>query len=319
MRIALLGVSHWHLPLYLPGLPKGSVVGASDDNLQIAAVIAKPYGCRIYQDYREMILETKPDFVFAFAPHYKMKEISLYLLNAGIPFSMEKPCGLNAIEVEELYNTCLQKNGFISVPFVWRYSDTVNDLKNKYLKNKRIIHMSYRFVAGPPSRYLASSNWMLYKETAGGGCMTNLGIHFIDMALYLTDSNYAEILASSYQYASEYDIETYATSLLKLPTGASLLLETGYAYPMSEEIKRENRWTVVTENGYYTLAENKLELREQGIIPIYVSLNTDSDVYYAIYAKITLDDMISRTKPRASLKEMLDAIMILDCMNEKAK
>ncbi len=318
MKIALLGVSHWHLPLYLPGLPKGSVVGISDDNIQIAVAIAKPYGCPVYQDYKTMILETKPDFVFAFAPHYKMKEVSLYLLNAGIPFSMEKPCGLNSVEVEELYNTCEQKNGFVSIPFVWRYSDTVNDLKNKYLK-KPIVHMSYRFIAGPPSRYLATSKWMLSKETAGGGCMTNLGVHFIDMAMYLTDSTCAETLASSYQYASEYDVETYATSLLKLPTGASLLLESGYAYPMSEDLKRENRWTIVTENGYYILAENKLEMREYGVEPAIVPLNTDSDVYYGIYTKTTLNDMISGTRPRASLKEMLDTSRILDAMNAKAK
>lgn len=317
MRISLLGVSHWHLPLYLPGLPEGSVVGVSDDALDIAASIAKPYGCPVYQDYRKMIMETKPDFVFAFAPHYRMKEVSMYLLEAGIPFSMEKPAGLNAREVETLYNTCEKKNGFCSIPFVWRYSDTVNDLKKCYLK-KPIVHMSYRFIAGPPSRYLATSSWMLSKKTAGGGCMTNLGVHFIDMAMFLTDNSSAEVLASAYQYASEYDIETYATSLLRLPGGASLLLESGYAYPMSEDLKRENRWTIVTENGYYILAENKLEIREYGVEPSNVALNTDSDVYYAEYTKTTLNDWLTQTRPSASLKEMLNVSMVLDAMNAKA-
>ncbi len=317
MKIALLGVSHWHLPLYLPGLPENSVVGISDDDLKIAAGFAKNYGCPVYQDYRQMITETKPDFVFAFAPHYRMKAVAEYLLNQGIAFSMEKPAGLNAGEVEELYNLCEQKKGFCSIPFVWRYSDTVNDLKNKYLKAP-IIHMSYRFIAGPPSRYLATSKWMLSKKTAGGGCMTNLGVHFIDMAMYLTDCTTAEVLSSSYKYASEYDIETYATSLLEIPNGTSLLLESGYAYPMSEEQKRENRWTIVTENGYYILAENRLELREYGREPVMVPLNTDSDVYYAEYTRTTLNDQMTGTRPRASLKEMLDTARILDAMNAKS-
>ena len=318
MRIALLGVSHWHLPLYLSGLPEGSVVGVSDDNAAIAARIAAPYGCPVYTDYREMLRETNPDFVFAFAPHHLMKDVSLYLLEAGIPFSMEKPAGLNAGEAETLWNVCEQKRGFVSIPFVWRYSDTVSDLKNCYLKAP-IVHMSYRFVAGPPSRYLATSPWMLSQKTAGGGCMTNLGVHFIDMAMYLNDSTTAEVLASSYQYASEYDIETYATSLLRLPTGASLLLESGYAYPMSEGLQRENRWTIVTRNGYYILAENNLELREYGAEPRCVSLNTDSDVYYPIYAATTLKDFETGTRPRASLKEMLDTRRILDAMDAAAE
>ena len=43
MKIALLGVSHWHLPLYLPGLPENSVVGISDDNIGIAERYAGKY------------------------------------------------------------------------------------------------------------------------------------------------------------------------------------------------------------------------------------------------------------------------------------
>lgn len=318
MKIALLGVSHWHLPLYLQGLPKDSVVGISDDNIRIAACYAAKYNCLAYQDYRQMVMETKPDFVFAFAPHSQMREVAMYLLQQGIPFSMEKPAGLNADEVESLYEFCEKKSGFCSIPFVWRYSDTVNDLKNKYLTFP-ITHMSYRFIAGPPSRYLETSPWMLSKHTAGGGCMTNLGVHFIDMALFLTDSCSADVLASAYQYRSLYDIETYATSLLRLLGGTSLLLESGYAYPMSEESKRENRWTIVTENGYYILAENRLEIREYDKESINVPLNTDSDVYYAVYTKTTLDDWMTGTRPRASLKEMLDVSRILDEMNTKAR
>lgn len=148
--------------------------------------------------------------------------------------------------------------------------------------------------------------------------MTNLGVHFIDMAMFLTDSYSAKTLASAWQYGKEYDIETYATSLLKMPGGASLLLESGYAYPMSEKCKRENRWTIVTENGYYILAENKLEIREHDREPATVSLNTDSDVYYAEYTKTTLRDWETGTKPRASLKEMLNVSRVLDEMRDKA-
>lgn len=77
-------------------------------------------------------------------------------------------------------------------------------------------------------------------------------------------------------------IELYATSLVKMDTGASLVLETGYAYPMYEKLKRENRWTIVTDNGYSILAENRLEARVYGKETQTVPLNTDGDVYYAV-------------------------------------
>jgi len=317
LKIALLGVSHWHVPLYLPGLPENSVVAVSDDNEGITNKFARKYNCPAYRDYRQMITDTRPDFVFAFAPHHRMKEVAEYLLEENISFSIEKPAGLNAGEVEALYDYAEKKGAFCAIPFVWRYSDTVNDLKSKYLTSN-IVHMSYKFVAGPPSRYIESSPWMLSQKTAGGGCMTNLGVHFIDMALYLTDSNYADTLSSIYQCGKEYDIETYATSMLRLDAGASLLLESGYAYPMTEDSKRENRWTIVTENGYYILADNNLEIREYAKEPANVPLNTDSDVYYAIFAETSLNDFIAGNKPRASLGEMLAVRRILDEMNGKA-
>ncbi|GAB2044428.1 hypothetical protein AGATL06_09250 [Agathobaculum sp. TL06] len=317
MRIALLGVSHWHVPLYFAGLPERSVVAVSDDDAAHAARVARRFGCPYYTDEKQMLRDVKPDFVFAFAPHARMCSVAAYLLEQNLPFTMEKPAGLNRREVELLYNTAEQKGTFCAIPFVWRYSDTVNDLKNRYLSGK-IMHMSYRFIAGPPSRYLESARWMLSQETAGGGCMTNLGVHFIDMALYLTESGDAETLASIYQYTSEYDIETYASSMLRMDSGASLLIESGCAYPMSDGAKRENRWTIVTENGYCILADNDLELRTFGAAPAHIALNTDSDPYYAIFARTTLQDFASGTRPRASLKEMLAARTILDEMNAKA-
>ena len=318
LRIALLGVSHWHLPLYLSGIPEGTIVAITDESELIGGELATRYGCPYYKDYRQMIMEKKPDFVFAFAPHYRMKEIADYLLDAGIGFTMEKPCGLNKAEVDAIYEKSIQKNGFCAIPFVWRYSDTVQKLKEKFLSSN-IVHMSYKFVAGPPSRYLKTSKWMLSREMAGGGCMTNLGVHFIDMALYLTDSEDADTLSSIYQYGSEYDIETYASSMLRMSSGASLLLETGYAYPMSGGLQRENRWTIVTEHGYNILAENNLELRRFGQEPKNIPLNTDSDVYYPIFANTSLHDFVNEDRPRASLKEMVTVRKILDEMDRKAE
>ena len=318
LKLAFIGVSHWHVPLYLTKMPQGAVVAVSDPSEEIARRFADQLSCRCYLDYQELVEKEKPDFVFAFAPHHQMVELALYLIGKGIPFTMEKPMGLSVSDVKTIAAAAQEKNVFCAIPFVWRYSDTVTRLKESILSGK-IVHMSYKFVAGPPSRYLATSKWMLSRETAGGGCMTNLGVHFIDMALYLTDAADAKVMASSYQYGDTYDIELYATSLLEMNTGASLVLETGYAYPMDEELKRENRWTIVTENGYYILAENKLEAREYGKETEIIPLNTDSDVYYAIFAETTLSDYVNGRTPRASLKEMLKVREILDEMNRQGQ
>mgnify|MGYP002623553280 CR=1 FL=1 len=318
LRVAFIGVSHWHVPLYFPGLAEGQVKAVSDPDENIARKFAAQLDCKCYTDWQKLLDEVKPDFVFAFAPHNQMKAMALNLITRKIPFSIEKPMGLNASEVAEVVKAADEAKAFGAIPFVWRYSDTVKKLKESILKTQ-ILHMNYRFIAGPPSRYLESSKWMLSSATAGGGCMTNLGVHFIDMALYLTDSKSAKVLSSVYQYDKEYDIEIYASSLLKMDNGASLALETGYAYPMDQENKRENHWCIVTEDGYYTLTNNNLEAREFGKDAVNISLSTDSDVYYPIFAATTLDDFVNGRRPRASLHEMLVVREILDNMNKSAR
>ena len=318
LKIAFLGVSHWHVPLYFPALAPGQVIAVSDPNRRIAEDFSARLGCPAYTDWQQLLDEQKPDFVFTFAPHCEMKDMALTLIRRGLPFAMEKPMGMDAGEVQEIAAAAEKAQAFCAIPFVWRYSDTVARLKTELLSGKN-LHMSYRFIAGPPSRYLLSSPWMLSRATAGGGCMTNLGVHFIDMALHLTDSADAQVLSAAYQYNSEYDIEIYAASLLRLTSGASLALEAGYAYPMDEQAKRENRWTIVTENGYYTLAENCLEAREFGKEPLRIPLSTDSDDYYPKFVEATLDDFIHGRTPRASLREMLTVRQILDRMNATAE
>lgn len=319
LKLAFIGVSHWHVPLYLRAVTSDrlNVVAVSDDNLAFAQRTASSLGCPAYEDALRLLDEQKPDFVFAFAPHYKMPDLALELISRNIPFAIEKPLGLTAEDVEQVLHAAEDSQIFCAIPFVWRYSDLVQDFKRR-VSPEDIVHLAFRFVAGPPSRYLASSRWMLETKLAGGGCMTNLGVHFLDMAMYLTDSSSAKVLSSIYQWQSEYDIECYASSLLRLPTGASMSLETGYAYPM-EVTQRDNRWNIVTKDGYFTLEQDYFEERIYGEKTIRRVMSTDSDVYYPVFVRETLRQYLAGEQPRAGLRDMLAVRRVLDEMNRQGQ
>ena len=59
-------------------------------------------GCVGDTDFRALCRETKPDFVFALGRHCDMVEQARFLIEEGIPFALEKPCGLNAQDVAAL-------------------------------------------------------------------------------------------------------------------------------------------------------------------------------------------------------------------------
>ena len=315
LRLAFVGISHWHVPLYLRAVRNDglNVVAVSDPDESLAERTAASLNCRSYKNAVELLDKEKPEFVFAFAPHHEMPALADALLERGIPFSMEKPMGLSTEDVEKIQTRAEKKGVFVAVPFVWRYSDLVQRFQAETAPED-IVHLAFRFVAGPPSRYLVTSPWMLKTETAGGGCMTNLGVHFIDMAMFLTGCSEAQVLASAYQRQCGYDIECYASSLLRLPTGASMSLETGYAYPM-EVTQRDNRWNIVTKSGYFTLEQDYFEERVYGRQTIRRVMSTDSDVYYPIFVRQTLQQYLSHEKPLAGLPEMLAVRRVLDEMN----
>ena len=104
MRIAAIGVSHWH-SLYdaaylrrLARMPDVQLVGLHDPNPQSAAQRSAAVGNPpIFTDYAQMLGETHPDFVLALGDHRAMATAAHYLLDHGYPFLMEKPMGIQCL------------------------------------------------------------------------------------------------------------------------------------------------------------------------------------------------------------------------------
>lgn len=313
VKTAFVGVSHWHVPLYFRAVEQDrlQVVAVSDENQELAELYGRKLGCKVYKDYRQLLDQEKPDFIFAFEKHCNMPELASEIISRGIPFTIEKPLGLCAEDVERVMELAKEQQVFCAIPLTWRYSDIAKKLKAE-IRSEDILHISFKFIAGPTSRYLDTSPWMLQKEKTGSGCMTNLGVHFIDLALMLTDSTTAQVLGSMFQYGSEYDVETYAAALLKMPHGSSLEIETGYAYPMDEKSKRDNRWNIVTKKGYYTMGVGCFEFRQHGEPAVTVPMDTDSDSYYRLFAVESIREWLAGKEPSVGLKHLLDVRRILD-------
>jgi predicted dehydrogenase len=131
MKLALIGASHWHLPLYLePALKVAGarIVGISDPNPAFVAALSARLDCVGDVDFRQLCRLTKPDFVFALGRHSDMAEEASFLLEEGIAFAIEKPCGLNESEVAALCALEARRGGFSAVPLVFRNGDFTDRL-----------------------------------------------------------------------------------------------------------------------------------------------------------------------------------------------
>ena len=229
MRIAFIGASHWHLPLYLePALqvPGVTIAGVADPDAKAVDVLKAKLGCAGDTDFRELCRRVKPDFVIALGRHCDMADEARFLIAESIPFALEKPCGLSEREVADIARAAQRAGAFAAVPLVFRNGDFFDLLRAQ----ESIQYMTFRFIAGFPQRYRAAGNdWMLDPALSGGGCTINLSPHFLDLALALMGPDVTVHQAAMSNAAWGEKIEDY--SCVTLARGADrCVIETGYLF-----------------------------------------------------------------------------------------
>jgi predicted dehydrogenase len=320
MRVAMIEVSHWHAPMYAEALSamNATVAAVSDRDSAAAGRLADRLRCRAFTSYDGMLREVRPDFVFAFGHHREMPAIARTLIRERIPFAMEKPMGTCARDVEDIERLAAENGIFVAVPFVLRYSpvkDALNDLQNEG-RFGMVTNAYFRFIAGPPSRYLeAGSPWLLDPVESGGGCTINLGVHFIDLFLSLIEpSRVTSVFAlpSRMKYAAA--VEDFSTVVMTAENGAVCTVETGYAYPSDPAHSRHIEYCLTTTKGYLEVREGALSWAGHDGSRFEREISTNNDLFYPLFIRRTLDDVSSGRRPAASCSHMARVMRVIDAV-----
>jgi predicted dehydrogenase len=238
-RVAVIGVGHYHAfspPNYLRILQteKTDIVGIHDPDAAIAAKYATQAGSTAFTDYRSLIDKTKPEFVIALGHHAAMPATFRYLVDAGVPFLMEKPWGVDDKTVSQLADLAESRRAWVAVPMPFRYSWWAETARRMRERGElgAISHMLFRFNQPGVQRYIDSgSSWILTKAEAGGGALLNLGVHGFDVFRYITGEEPKVVAAVTSHATQRREIEDYAHVTLRTPSGIVCLNEASYTYP----------------------------------------------------------------------------------------
>ncbi len=315
MKIALVGVSHWHTPLFLiPLLEERGVefVGVSDPDAQVVGRYAEKLGCKGFLSYRDLCSEVRPDFVFAMAPHSDMSAVADFLIEAGIPFAIEKPVGISEAEVAALAAKAAETNHFVAIPFVFRYSGFFKAL-SEIAAAEAVHYAGFRFIAGPPSRYIqAGCEWMLDLARSGGGSGINLGVHFLDMCrLFWPDAPLQVASALISNSTACTAVEDH--SLIALRSGArTCLVETGYLYPAPVGVF-DMHFSVRTDS-HYIIANRpgEIEISDMAGNRRTVAATTTNMPHYPTFVSDTLARLRAGEPPVAGLADMQAVMHLID-------
>ena len=313
-----MGVSHWHTPFFwepLRTLEDIRLVAVSDPDPDAARSLADRSGCAWFVDHRDLLARSRPDFVFALAPHADMPSLGHDLIEARVGFALEKPCGTTRAHVARLRDAAAAA-AFAAVPLAFRNSHLLRTICEA-AKGETFRHLSFRFIAGPPQRYIDSGcEWMLDPGRAGGGCTINLAVHFFDLYALLTGSRPFVAGATMSNATYGLPVEDYSAVTLG-GGGATGVVETGYTVP-GPTGAFDLRFSLRSDRHYFTATgadaaggDRLVIYAADGTMEV-LHTPTSQVPYYAAFVRETLDRFRHGQPPVADLSDMSNAMEVVE-------
>lgn len=315
MRIVIIGVSHWHTPFYADRvleMKDATIVGVSDPDVTRAQSWAEKAKCPAFTDYREMCDQLKPDFAFALGRHTDMADEARYLIDARIPFAIEKPCAYNAAEAADIARRAEAVGVFAAVPLVVRYSPVINTIR-EVAAGEQIQYLSFKFIGGMVDRYHQQHvEWVIDRAISGGGPMLNLGIHFVDLCRVLL--NGAELTVTGAMMsnrAAGLTIEDHAVMMMQ-GGGASCMVESGYLYPAPNSVY-DMHYSIRTEKHYFAARDkDTLEIVTNDRQRTTREMKLTNSPFYPEFVRDTLQRVRDGRPPIANLADNAAAVALIE-------
>jgi predicted dehydrogenase len=174
------------------------------------------------------LLEAKLDGIVIATPSALHAEQSIRALSRGASVFCQKPLGRTAAEVQAVINAARKADRLIGVDFSYRHTQGMQRIRDivragelgKIFAIDLVFHNSY----GPDKQ------WFYDRAQSGGGCVMDLGVHLVDLALWVLDFPEVTNVTSKLFGGGELlgcppdRVEDYAVTTLELASGAVVQL-----------------------------------------------------------------------------------------------
>ena len=244
-----------HRPAYLK-MEDVHVVAMCDIVPEHAHRFLKDFpGARIYTDYRKMIANEDIDAVDICTPNNLHSPIACAALAAGKHVFSEKPDSISVAGVQAMQEAAHQSSKTLMVMRNNRFVPA-SQFARQYIQEGNTgeiyaAHCAWQRRRGIPGK----GGWFTTKARSGGGPLIDLGVHMIDLALWLmgnpkpvtvTGCTYSKFAGNRLSDSANsdfgeakadgvYDVEDLAMGFVRLDNGACLTIEFSWASNVEKE------------------------------------------------------------------------------------
>jgi predicted dehydrogenase len=246
-----LGIGSCHINGYREH-PQAEVVAIADmDSKRLAAKGEEFKISSQYTDPLKMIRDEKLDVVSVATPNKFHKPLVLAALKAGSHVLCEKPMAMNAKEGQAMVAAAKAAKKRLMIDFSYRFNPQSYALK-KAVEGGILGEVYYARTIWNRRRGLPGfGGWFGQKDLAGGGPLIDLGVHRLDLALWLMGyPKPAWVMGNVYdpigsrlakEQKKKFDVEDFASAMIKFENGASLSLEASWAANIKQNEEMETR------------------------------------------------------------------------------
>ncbi len=188
VRIALVGagrVCDYH---HVPAIrldPRAKLVAACDADEALLERRRREWGIdKLSTRFEDICADPEVDAVVIATPNASHRPIAVGAARAGKHIMCEKPLGLTAAEVREMYEAARDAGVVHMTAFTYRFAPAMRYIKHLVSSGAlgRPRHFrSQRFLDWPETSW----GWRQYKSQAGAGDLFDMTIHRIDFAIDL--------------------------------------------------------------------------------------------------------------------------------------
>ncbi len=232
--IGLGGVAQLvHLP-NLSKLPNVELTAVAEINRNRLNTISDKFNIKQrYSNHHDLLAKSDVDAVVIATPTNTHKEISIDCLKAGKHVLVEKPLARKYSEAKEILDVAKKSKKILMVGMNLRYRPDTMLLRS--LINANEIGDPFYIKCGWIRKQSSSEKWFTKREESGGGVIIDLGIHLLDLSLWLLNYPEIESVATKNFYHNTKSVEDTSISCIKCKNNAVINLEVSWSLPVEKD------------------------------------------------------------------------------------
>ena len=345
LKIGLIGAGGMARTVHLPGfgrMDNVEVVAICDIVPEKAEALAEKFHIsHIFEDYREMLKMPELDAVDICTPNVWHSIMAVDALEAGLHVFCEKPDAVSVEEAEKMKAAAEKSGKTLMVMRNNRYLPSSSFMK-EYVETGKMgeiyaARCGWQRRRGIPGK----GGWFTTKELSGGGPLIDLGVHMIDLTMWLmgnpkpvavsgcTYCKFADTDVSDSEHSNFgekktdgiFDVEDLAMGFIRFENGACMQIEFSWASNIEEEQRfYELRGTKAGASWSSPGEKLKIFTEEFGKTVDYLPNIDDKQIsIHTANLRHFVDVVLNGTEPMFVPQQGVDMVKILEAIYKSAE